>query len=93
MKKTEEDLRKDWKPEAQRQIRIRLVLREVAKHEKISVSPQELDATLNETIAELIRQGRATEDQMDPQRIRSALMERILTDRTFEYLEKNCASK
>jgi trigger factor len=91
MKKTDEDLRKDWKPEAQRQIRIRLVLREVAKQEKISVSTQELDTALNETVAELIRQGRATEDQTDPQRIRSALMERILTDRTFEYLEKTCA--
>jgi len=91
MKKTEEDLRKDWKPEAERQIRIRLVLREVAKQEKISVSSAELDATLNETIAELIRQGRATEDQMDPQRIRSALMERIMTDRTFAFLEQKCA--
>jgi len=93
MKKTEEDLRKDWKPEAQRQIRIRLVLREVAKQEKISVSTQELDATLNETIAELIRQGRATEEQMDPQRLRSALMERMLTDRTFAFLENTCVAR
>lgn len=93
MKKTEENLRKDWTQEAQRQVKIQLVLRETAKQEKISVSPAELDATLNETIAELVRQGRATEDQADPQRLRSALLERMLTDRTLEHLEKLCAAK
>jgi trigger factor len=92
MKKTEDDLRKDWKGEAQRQVRIMLVLREVAKLNNITVAPQELDDALNGTIAELIRQGRATEDQVDPQRLRSALLERMLTDRTLEMLEKTCAA-
>lgn len=92
MKKTEDALRKDWMPEAERQVRIRLVLREVAKQQKISVPSSELDVALNETIAELIRQGRATEDQVDPERLRGALLERMLTDRTFAYLEKACAA-
>jgi trigger factor len=91
MKKTEDDLRKDWKAEAQRQVRIMLVLRAVAKEKNITVAPQELDVALKETIAELIRQGRATEDQMDPQRLRNALLERMLTDRTLGLLEKTCA--
>jgi len=90
MKKTEDDLRKDWKPEAQRQVKIRLVLRETAKTAKITVSPEELETTLNQTVAQLIAQGQATEEQMDPQRLRSALLERMLTDRTLDYLEKTC---
>ncbi len=90
MKKTEEDLRRDWTAEAQRQVKIRLVLRETAKTAKIAVSPEELEAMLNQTVAELIRQGQATEEQMDPQRLRSALLERMLTDRTLAYLEKTC---
>jgi trigger factor len=93
MKKTEDGLRKDWTKEAQRQVRIQLVLREVAKQQRITVSPQELDMALNETVAELIRQGRTTEDQVDPQRLRSALLERMLTDRTLEHLEKACAAE
>lgn len=92
MKKTEDDLRKDWTPEAQRQVKIRLVLREAAKTHSITVSPEELETTLNQTVAELIRQGRATEDQMDPQRLRTALLERMLTDRTLEFLEKTCVA-
>lgn len=92
MKKTEDDLRKDWKAEAQRQVRIMLTMRAIAKERKISVSSQELDDALKGTIAELIRQGQATEDQVDPQRLRSALLERMLTDRTLELLEKTCAA-
>lgn len=91
MKKTEDDLRKDWYAEAQRQVRITLVLRTTAKQKSITVTPDEVEAALNETIAELIRQGQVTEDQIDPQRVRGALQERMLTDRTLEFLEGACA--
>lgn len=92
MKKTEEDLRKDWHAEAQRQVRITLVLRTTAKQKSIVVSPEELDAALNEAIGELIRQGQVAEDQVDPQRVRNALHERMLTDRTLDFLEGVCAT-
>ncbi len=91
MKKTEEDLRKDWKPEAERQVRITQILRAVAHQKEIKVSAEELEETLNATIAELIKQGQATEADMDPQRIRSALYERMLTDKTLAFLESTCA--
>ncbi len=92
MKKTEDDLRKDWNAEAQRQVRITLVLRTTAKQKSITVSPDEVEAALNEAIGELIRQGQATEEQVDPQRIRNALHERMLTDRTLDFLEGACAT-
>jgi trigger factor len=91
MKKTEDDLRKDWYAEAQRQVRITLVLRTTAKQKSITVTPEEVESALNETITELIRQGQVTEDQVDPQRIRNALAERMLTDRTLDFLEGICA--
>jgi trigger factor len=93
MKKTEDDLRKDWHAEAQRQVRITLVLRTTARQKSITVTPEEVDAALNDTIAELIKQGQVTEDQVDPQRIRGALQERMLTDRTLEFLEGTCATE
>ena len=92
MKKTEDDLRKDWHAEAKRQVRITLVLRTTAKQKSIVVSPDEVEAALNEAIGELIRQGQMTEDQVDPQRIRNALHERMLTDRTLDFLEGTCAT-
>jgi trigger factor len=90
MKKTEDDLRHDWKPEAERQVRMTLVLRAVAKHQSIKISPEELDMALNQTIGEMVKQGQVAENQIDPQRIRVALHERMLTDRTLEFLENTC---
>jgi trigger factor len=93
MKKTEDDLRKDWKPEAERQVRITLVLHATAKQHAVTVPSGELDAALNETVAQLIRQGQASEEQMDPQRLRMALYERMLADRTLELLERSCTTE
>ncbi|MCC6934514.1 MAG: trigger factor [Candidatus Yanofskybacteria bacterium] len=92
MKKTEDELRRDWTPEAQRQVRMTLLIRATAKEKSIVVSPEELDVAMNGVIAEMVRQGRATESQADPQRIRTALLDRMLTDRALEFLEGVCAT-
>jgi trigger factor len=91
LKKTEEDLRTDWKKEAERQVRITLVLREVARSQQISIAPDELERTVKETIGEIIRSGQAREDQIDPERVRSALAQRMLADKTLDFLERTCA--
>ena len=41
-KKEEKDLREEWKPEAQKRIKTSLVLREIAKKEKIMIDEKEL---------------------------------------------------
>lgn len=90
--KTEDQLRKDWQQEAERQVRIMLVLRQTARSNGITVPPEELDAALRDTVAALIRTGQATEDQVDPERIRTALAERILRDKVLEFLEARCTA-
>lgn len=92
LKKTEDDLRKDWKPEAERQVRIRLVLRQIAKDKSIAVSDEELEDAVKGTITELMQTGQLTENQVDPERIRNALAERILTGKTLDFIEGVCAS-
>lgn len=90
LKKTEEDLRKEWHGEAERQVRIMLVLREVAKDKNIMVPPQELDDAIKNTVTELMRAGHQ-QDQIDLERLRSALAQRIMTDKTLEFIEGVCA--
>jgi len=90
--KTEDQLRKDWQPEAERQVRIMLVLRQSARDNGIAVPPEELEAALRDTVAALIRTGQATEEQVDPERIRAALSERILRDKVLQFLESRCAA-
>jgi trigger factor len=91
LKKTEDDLRKDWKPEAERQVRIRLALRRIAKDKNITVGDEELEGAVKDTIAELMQSGQITEDQVDPERVRNALAERIMTDKTLQFIEGVCA--
>ncbi len=93
IKKTEEQLRGDWQGEAQRQVRIRLVLRTVAREQKIALSPEEIETAVQTTIAELTRGGKVPAEQVDPDRIRSIIAERMLRDRTLEFLERTCAAK
>lgn len=92
LKKTEDDMRRDWKPEAERQVRILLVLRAVAKQKSITVSPEELEAAFNEVIGQLVQQGQAPAEQTDPERLRGALRERMLTDRALDFLEGVCTA-
>ncbi len=93
LKKTEDDLRKDWQSEAERQVRIRLVLRQVSKDKGIAVGEQELEAAVQDTIGELMRGGQLSESQVDPERIRNALAERILTAKTLDFIEGVCAAE
>jgi len=90
--KTEEQLRAEWKPEAERQVRMLLIVRQVARDQHISVSPGELEQALGQTVAELIKSGAVTEETVDPERIRDALAERLLRERVLDFLERRCAA-
>ena len=92
MNKTEDQLRSEWTSEAERQVRIMLILRAVAQQRGISVDPAELDAAFNETVGELIRSGQVAEDQVDPSRIRSVIAERMLRDKVLAAIEESCAA-
>jgi trigger factor len=91
LKKTEDALRKDWQNEAERQVRIMLVIRAAAKARAVAVLPEELEQALTETVSELLKTGRVREDQIDTDRLRVALAQRILTDKTLDELETLCA--
>lgn len=93
LNKTEEQLKNDWRAEGQRQVRIMLVLRQAAKDNGLAIGAGELDAAMNETITELIKSGQATEAQIDPERIRGALTERMIREKVLMFLEEACAQK
>ena len=52
IKKTLPELKMDFTPEALNRIKIGLILRAIAKKENITVAPEELDKSLNETAAQ-----------------------------------------
>ena len=90
LNKTEEQMRAEWKPEAQRQVKMLLVIRQVAKEQSITVDPNELERAFNETVTGLIKSGQVTEETVDPDRIRNVIAERFLREAVFNFLEQNC---
>jgi FKBP-type peptidyl-prolyl cis-trans isomerase (trigger factor) len=89
--KTHEQLKADWRAEAERQVRIMLVLRQFAKDRAIAVDAGELETAMAETVAQIMKSGQATEEQIDAERVRTALAERILRDKVLTELERTCA--
>lgn len=80
IKKTSEDLRKEWLPDAEKRARGELVLREIVLRENISVPENELAEA---TKLLMKRHAEATEENV------RAYLQHILTNsKVFEFLEK-----
>ena len=84
IKKTEEDLRKEWGPEAEKRVRWGLALREIASAEKIEVSDNELK---KET--EYLRSRYLPEEQakLDQKRLEDYAYGIIRNEKVFQILE------
>lgn len=91
MKTTEEEIKKGWRKDAERQVRITLVLRQLAKDRQVSASPKEVDATMQAAIAELVKGGQEAE-RIDAEQLRGVIAERIVRDRLLSIIERECAT-
>jgi len=65
MGKTQDDLRKEWHDEAERQVKIVMVLHKIAKDNNISASHEEVDEALSTTVQAMIMKGEADKTNLD----------------------------
>lgn len=90
--KTQDDIKKEWRPEAERQVKMALVLHSLAKENNIEVSREEVDQALEELIqTTMLRDGGASPN-IDMNRMRSAIQSRLMNEKTFSFLEKTCVA-
>ena len=87
IKKTPDDLRKDWREEAEKRVRIALALRQIAKLEKIEPTEDEIKG---KTLQLLARYNGAeeAEKQIDPADLRDYARGIVRNEKVFEFLEK-----
>ena len=90
--KTQDDLRKDWGSEAEKQAKISLIIHEIAKKEKISAEPEEIELAMNNVIQDAITKGQVEKSDLDLDFIRETIKSRIVNEKTLEFLEKACAA-
>lgn len=95
--KTQEDIKKEWRPEAERQVKMALILHAIARQNNIEITKEETDSALESLIqTTMLRnpagggQGGGANPNLDMERMRSSVGSRLLNEKIFQLLEKTC---
>lgn len=90
IKKTQDDLRRDWRAKAEAQVKMNLIAREVAKQQKLKVSDETVSQEMATLAEHYARQGELERlRQADPETVRSRIKAVLLNEKVFDWLEKN----
>ena len=90
MGKTEEDIRADFKEQAEKSVKSRLVLETIVKAEKIEATPDEI----TEKIKEMAKQyGRKEDELLANEQLKEYLQENLKTEKAIEFIVKNAKKK
>lgn len=80
LKKSELELKKDWRPDALRRVKYGLILRELAEKENIQVSKEEIEKDVDEIIKQ--------RPDLDREYLRSYTYGIIRNEKVFKFLEE-----
>ena len=93
LKKTQDDLRKDWRVRAEDQVKMTLVIHEIAKAEKFEVKEEEVEAELEQRLQQYMagRPDMAPADmqKLDLDRARREIHSTLLNKKVFDFLDSN----
>lgn len=90
MGKTETDIRKDFKEQAERSVKSRLVLEAIVRTEKIEVNEEEI----TDKIKDMAKQyGRKEEELLENVQLREYISENVKTEKAIEFIVKNAKKK
>lgn len=93
LQKTEDDLRKDWQKEAERQVAYSLILRKIAKEKRLNLSDEEVEEAINGMLQKMIAGGQLSQENMenvDLASIKEMVTNDLIIEKAFVFLEKEC---
>ncbi len=85
-KKTEEELMKDWEPQAKKRLSASLVLEQIARDEHIEVKSEEVEAEMNRAL-QYYRSTKDAEKKVDMGELYRSAQGRLRNEAVFEMLE------
>ena len=88
LNKTEDDLRKDWRPEAEKQVAFALILKKIAKDNNIKPTPEEIEEMANNLIQAMTSKGEVNPENINLANTREAALAELTNEKVFEFLEK-----
>lgn len=86
IKKTRNEIRKNWKENAEKRVKSALALREIAKLENIYPTSGEIEEEMNKTIAYFKNQG-DLEKKVDMEKLYDYVKGTLTNEKVFEFLE------
>jgi trigger factor len=86
LKKTKEELQKDWHEPAEKRVKAALALREIAESESIKVESKEIEEEMNKVIAYYKNMG-SLEKNIDMERLYTYTKGVLLNEKVFQFLE------
>ncbi len=92
MGKTQDELRKEWRNEAERQVKIVMVLHKISKDNNITASSEEIDLALSNTVQSMMMKGEVDKANLDMNLLRDNISSQITNEKVFEFLEKSCSA-
>lgn len=87
IKKTRDDLRKDWSPQAEKRIKAALALEKIAEDEEVKVDSEEVEAEMNKTM-QMYKDVKDIEKNLDMARLYNYTKGMLQNEKVFEMLEK-----
>ncbi len=93
IKKTQDELRREWRPKAELQAKMGLIARTIAKKEKLSVGEEGVNQELQIVLQQYIMSGQGGAgpealQNIDPEGLKSKIRDTLLNEKVFEFLEK-----
>ena len=90
MGKTEEDIRSNFKEQAEKSVKSRLVLEAIVKAEKIEATPDEV----TDKVKEMAKQyGRKEEELLENAQLKDYISESLKTEKAIDFIVKNAKKK
>ena len=87
LNKTEDDLRKDWKEEAEKQVAFALILKKIAKDRNIRPTPQELEEEVAKIAQMMVARGEADQEKINLDGIKEMASSDITNEKVLSFLE------
>ncbi|TSC53816.1 MAG: Trigger factor [Parcubacteria group bacterium LiPW_39] len=88
IKKTLPELKEEWLPKAKERVRSALVLREIARLEKIDISPAEVEEEINKILARY-SDAETIKNQIDIEQLMEYTKGRLKNEKVFQFLENS----
>lgn len=88
--KTQDDIRKEWRGDAERQAGYALLIQKIAKEKNIHVSEQEVEEGAAQKLQAIALSGEARAEDIDVEKLRNAVSQDMVNEKTLQYIEETC---